>query len=102
MQKFGLTLAHPYQKSSLKLCIWHYNLKSKNRSSNYSFDKTIWKVKDEMKGKIIEEFVGLAPKSYSIIIFEDDKEIKKTKGIIIKNRITRDDYKTEPFYTKIN
>ena len=40
----------------------------------------IGKIKDEVRGKIINEFVGLKSKIYSLVIV-DDKEIKKTKGV---------------------
>ncbi len=49
-----------------------------------------------MNGKMIEEFVGLASKKYSIKIFGSNTDLKKTKGIkrhIIRNQITYNDYK---------
>ncbi len=58
--------------------------------------KVVGKFKDEINGKIIEEFVGLAPKLYSIKKFGANEEIKRIKGIkkrIIRNQITRKDYK---------
>ena len=41
--------------------------------------KVICKMKDESKGKIISEFVGLKSKTYSVVTV-DNKEIKKGKG----------------------
>ena len=38
------------------------------------------KMKDEVKGKIISEFVGLKPNMYSLVIL-NNKEIKKAKGV---------------------
>ena len=60
-----------------------YSLKSK------FFDpanrKVIGKMKDEFKGKIISEFVGLKSKIYSLIII-DNKEVIKAKGVNKKIR----------------
>ncbi|XP_065219712.1 uncharacterized protein LOC135845175 [Planococcus citri] len=42
--------------------------------------KVIGKFKDEMKGKSIEEFIGLASKLYSIKVFEEDEK-KRAKGV---------------------
>ena len=42
--------------------------------------KVIGKMKDEFKGKIISEFVGLKSKMYSVVDF-DNEENKKTKGV---------------------
>ena len=58
--------------------------------------KVIGMMKDEAGGKIIEEFVGLRAKLYSIKMHEDKKEEKKCKGInksVIKKTITHQDYK---------
>ena len=47
----------------------------------------IGKMKDEFKGKIISEFVGLKSKMYSLINV-DDEEVKKAKGVnknVVKN-----------------
>ncbi len=57
--------------------------------------KVLGKFKDEMNGEIIEEFVGLASKLYSIKKLTAS-EIKKAKGIkkhITKNQVTHNDYK---------
>ena len=42
--------------------------------------RVIGKMKDEVKGKIIDEFVGLRSKMYSLVMV-DDKEIKKAMGV---------------------
>ena len=58
--------------------------------------KVIGMMKDEAGGKIIEEFVGLRSKLYSVRMYEDKKEEKKCKGIkksVIKKTITHQDYK---------
>ena len=47
--------------------------------------KVIGKMKDEFKGKIISEFVGLKSKMYSLNDV-DDKEVTKAKGVITKIR----------------
>ena len=57
--------------------------------------KVIGMMKDEAGGKIIEEFVGLRSKLYSVKMYEG-KEEKKCKGIkksVIKKTITHQDYK---------
>ena len=58
--------------------------------------------KDEVKGKVIDEFVGLRAKLYSYRMSEG-KESKKCKGIKkaeVKNSITHADYKTCLFTRK--
>ena len=40
--------------------------------------KMIRKMKDEFKGKIISQFVGLTPKMYSLVAV-DNEEVKKAK-----------------------
>ena len=67
----------------------------------YSTDRAdvIGKFKDEAKGKIIREFVGLAPKMYSVK-FDDETEIKKAKGIksaVVKKKINFNHYKEQIF-----
>ena len=68
--------------------------------------------KDEVGGKIIDEFVGLRAKLYSYKMFEDeeskkckDEESKKCKGIkksVIKKSIAHEDYKKYLFTGKNN
>ena len=51
--------------------------------------------KDEVGGKVIDEFVGLRAKLYSYKMFEGE-ESKKCKGVkksVVKNSITHEDYK---------
>ena len=52
-------------------------LLQKKRKTN---KKVIGKMKDEFRGKIISEFLGLKSKMYSLISV-DDKEITKAKGV---------------------
>ena len=40
----------------------------------------VGKMKDEMGGIVIDEFVGLKPKMYSILL-NDSSEYKKAKGV---------------------
>ena len=42
--------------------------------------EVIGKIKDEFKGKIINEFIGLKSKMYSLIAV-DNEEVKKAKGV---------------------
>ena len=58
-------------------------------------EKVIGLMKDELRGKIITEFVTLRPKSYSYLT-DDGKENKKAKGTkkcVIKRMIKFNDYK---------
>src|SRR5579872_1897164 len=60
------------------------------------------KMKDEMNGKIIKEFIGLRSKMHSILM--DDGGVKKTaKGIpaVAKKKITHEDYRQCLFNTEI-
>ena len=50
--------------------------------------KELGKFKDEMNGKIINEFIGLKPKMYAFNV-QHDKEYKKAKGVP-KNIVKRD------------
>jgi len=64
--------------------------------------KVIGKMKDELNGKIITEFIGLRAKMYSVLSI-DKEEMKKAKGVkknVVKNNITHEDYKTCLFQEK--
>ena len=57
-------------------------------------NKMLGKFKDEAGGKIIEEFVGLRAKLYSLKMFEG-KEIKKCKGVkrvVVENCLPHDNF----------
>ena len=57
--------------------------------------KVLGMFKDEVGGKVIDEFVGLRAKLYSYRMLEG-KESKKCKGVkksVIKKSISHDDYK---------
>ena len=45
-----------------------------------AYKKIPGKMKNEFKGKIIYEFIGLKCKMYSLISV-DDKEVRKAKGV---------------------
>ena len=56
-----------------------------SKFSDPAIKKVIGKIKDEFKGKIISEFVGLRSKMYSLIII-DNEEVTKAKGVNKKIR----------------
>jgi len=56
--------------------------------------KVIGMMKDEAGGKIIEEYVGLGAKQYSVKMLKDSSEHKRCRGVkinVVKNRITHYD-----------
>lgn len=64
-----------------------------------NYDKTnkkVWgKFKDETSGKIITHFIGLKPKSYCYKIYGEEKEHKKSKGIVkhkVRTQLNYDKY----------
>jgi hypothetical protein len=70
---------------------------------NTTNDKVIGKMKDECKGKIVKEFVGLASKSYSILL--DDEEKIRCKGVkkeVVKQNINHNNYVKCLFGTTTN
>ena len=75
------------------------NFNSKGHPSGIAVGKNkkvVGMFKDEVGGKIIEEFVGLRAKLYSYKMFESKKEAKKCKGVkqkVVEKTITFDDYK---------
>ena len=63
-----------------------------------NYDKTNKKVlgnfKDEMNGKITTRFKGLKPKAYCYKVYGDEKEHKKSKGVV-KHKVSNQlSYKT--------
>ena len=52
-------------------------------------------MKDELGGKIMTEFAGLRPKTYSYIMDDDNsgKKVKGTNKCVIKRRLKFNDYK---------
>ena len=44
--------------------------------------KVLGKFQDEMKGKRITRFVGLKPKAYCYKVYGDEREHKKSKGVV--------------------
>ena len=66
-----------------------------HRNYNISNKKVIGKFKDELKSRIITEFIGLKPKMYSFNFIENNIEINKNIHKGIKNSISlkHDEYK---------
>ena len=44
--------------------------------------KVLGKFRDEMNGKIVTHFIGLKPKAYCYKVYGDEKEHKKSKGVV--------------------
>ena len=56
--------------------------------------KVLGKFKDEMNGKIIATFIGLKPKAYCYKVYGEDREHKKSKGVV-KHKVSNQlSYKT--------
>ena len=69
-----------------------YNLEHPNYDETNK--KVLGKFKDEMNGKIITHFIGLKPKAYCYKVYGDDKEHKKSKGVV-KHKVSNQlSYKT--------
>ena len=54
------------------------------------------KMKDEMNGALVEEFIGLRAKMYSIKMAVTNNEIKKAKGVpkvVVKKDLKHEDYR---------
>ena len=58
--------------------------------------KVLGMFKDEVNGKVIDEFVGLRAKlySYKMLEGEESKKCKGVKKLVLKKSITHEDYKT--------
>ena len=52
-------------------------------------------IKDELREKVMTEFVALRPKTYSYLMDDggSDKKAKRTKKCVIKRRLKFNDYK---------
>ena len=64
--------------------------------SNYdkTNKKVLGKFKDEMNGKIITHFIGLKPNAYCYKVYGDEREHKKSKGVV-KHKVSNQlSYKT--------
>lgn len=64
--------------------------------------KVIGKMKDEMNGKIIKEYVGLRAKMYSVA--SEKGVVKKAKGVskqVVKSSISHDNYKEALFQKRV-
>ena len=55
------------------------NYQTKSKYYDNSNKLVIWKIKDETRGAVIEEFVGLKPKIYSFLV--GNSQHKKAKGV---------------------
>ena len=85
-----------------------YEIETNNYPQDSKFfylvsQKVIGKLKDEFKGKIISESVGLNSRIYSLIDIDEEKKKKKTKGVnkyVVKN-IKHKDYIDVLFNKKI-
>jgi len=81
-----ITVKTEYFYEDMKGTIDEFNTSDYKKDNVYGIPqvnkKILGKLKDEMNGKILEEFIGLASKFYSNKVFaSNDKEMKKAKGI---------------------
>ena len=69
-----------------------YNVEHPNYDK--SNKKVLGKFKDEMNGKIVTNFIGLKPKAYCYKVYGEDREHKKSKGVV-KHKVSNQlSYKT--------
>ena len=67
------------------------------------YGKVVGRFKDELAGSIIEEFIALKPKLYSIL-YNDGRYKNRAKGVqksVLKRTITHQDYKDVLFRNRI-
>ena len=105
MQNYAtwIQIALSYQNGR---CLWRHCKRFEKRfeSSNYEINRPLPKgkntnvigfIKDELGGKIMVEFVGLRPKTYSYLTDDgnSDKKAKGTKKYVIKRKLKFNNYK---------
>ncbi|KAE9524458.1 hypothetical protein AGLY_015179 [Aphis glycines] len=100
--------------SDIKINLDHFDTSDYPKDNIYDLPlvnkKVLGKLKDELNGKIMTEFIGLRSKLYSHRILDSEKEIKKSKGVkknVVENKLCFDDFKNclltkKPKYVRQN
>ena len=79
--------AHLYDTSNYVYAPGHPLFSDQNK-------KVIGKLKDELGGKVMTEFIGIRPKMYSYAGEDSGKRAKGVKKCVLRKTITHDDYRT--------